>query len=99
MTHRVVRGTLLACGRPDGRLTALSTAEQSDPQDYGGAFVLSVCGILWTEGAGNQATCSFAASQPPPNHLCFGKAQVSVHGREPGQCLWNGLPREQRLYL
>lgn len=29
MTHRVVRGTLLAVGRPDGRLTALSTAEQS----------------------------------------------------------------------
>ena len=29
MTHRVVRGTLLACGRPDGRLVALSNAEQS----------------------------------------------------------------------
>lgn len=26
-THRVVRGTLLVCGRPDGRLSALSTAE------------------------------------------------------------------------
>ena len=29
MTHRVVRGTLLACGRPDGRLVALTSAEQS----------------------------------------------------------------------
>lgn len=28
-THRVVRGTLLVCGRPDGRLSALSTAEAS----------------------------------------------------------------------
>ena len=28
-THRVVRGTLLACGRPDGRLSALTTAETS----------------------------------------------------------------------
>jgi hypothetical protein len=27
MTHRVVRGTLLACGRPDGRLQTLSNAE------------------------------------------------------------------------
>lgn len=26
-THRVVRGSLLVCGRPDGRLSALSTAE------------------------------------------------------------------------
>lgn len=26
-THKVVRGTLLVCGRPDGRLSALSTAE------------------------------------------------------------------------
>ncbi|CAK9023116.1 unnamed protein product [Durusdinium trenchii] len=29
MTHRVVRGSLLACGRPDGRLVALTSAEQS----------------------------------------------------------------------
>ncbi|CAJ1406744.1 unnamed protein product [Effrenium voratum] len=29
MTHRVVRGTLLACGRPDGRLISLSGAEQA----------------------------------------------------------------------
>ena len=29
MTHRVVRGTLLACGRPDGRLMALTSGEQS----------------------------------------------------------------------
>jgi hypothetical protein len=28
-THRVVRGTLLICGRPDGRLTALTSAECS----------------------------------------------------------------------
>jgi hypothetical protein len=28
-THRVVRGTLLVCGRPDGRLSALSTAESA----------------------------------------------------------------------
>jgi hypothetical protein len=28
-THRVVRGTLLVCGRPDGRLSALTTLEQS----------------------------------------------------------------------
>jgi len=28
-THRVVRGTLFVCGRPDGRLSALSTAEAS----------------------------------------------------------------------
>ena len=27
MTHRVVRGGLLACGRPDGRLMAMTTAE------------------------------------------------------------------------
>ena len=26
-THRVVRGSLVICGRPDGRLSALSTAE------------------------------------------------------------------------
>jgi hypothetical protein len=26
-THRIVRGTLLVCGRPDGRLSALTTAE------------------------------------------------------------------------
>ena len=26
-THRVVRGSLLVCGRPDGRLTALTSAE------------------------------------------------------------------------
>lgn len=29
LTHRVVRGTLLACGCPDGRLTALTSAENS----------------------------------------------------------------------
>ena len=29
LTHRVVRGTLLIAGRPDGRLSALSTAEAS----------------------------------------------------------------------
>ena len=29
MTHRVVRGGLLACGRPDGRLMALTSAEAS----------------------------------------------------------------------
>jgi len=29
MTHRVVRGALLACGRPDGRLMALISAEAS----------------------------------------------------------------------
>ncbi len=28
-THRVVRGSLLVCGRPDGRLTALTTLEAS----------------------------------------------------------------------
>uniref|UniRef100_A0A7S3DUG1 Glutamine amidotransferase type-2 domain-containing protein n=1 Tax=Entomoneis paludosa TaxID=265537 RepID=A0A7S3DUG1_9STRA len=28
-THRVVRGTLLACGRPDGRLSALTSAESA----------------------------------------------------------------------
>ena len=28
-THRVVRGTLLACGRPDGRLSALTSAENA----------------------------------------------------------------------
>jgi hypothetical protein len=28
-THRVTRGTLLVCGRPDGRLSQLSTAEAS----------------------------------------------------------------------
>jgi len=28
-THRVVRGSLVICGRPDGRLSALSTAEAS----------------------------------------------------------------------
>jgi len=28
-THRVVRGSLLVCGRPDGRLTALTTLESS----------------------------------------------------------------------
>jgi hypothetical protein len=34
-THRVVRGSLVVCGRPDGRLSALSTAEA--------AVCLSVC--------------------------------------------------------
>ena len=29
MTHRVVRGALLACGRPDGRLMALTSTEAS----------------------------------------------------------------------
>lgn len=29
MTHRVVRGALLACGRPDGRLMALTSGEAS----------------------------------------------------------------------
>ena len=28
-THRVVRGTLLVCGRPDGRLMSLTSAESS----------------------------------------------------------------------
>lgn len=28
-THRVVRGSLLICGRPDGRLTALASLEAS----------------------------------------------------------------------
>lgn len=28
-THRVVRGTLLLCGRPDGRLSALTSLENS----------------------------------------------------------------------
>ena len=28
-THRIVRGTLVAVGRPDGRLSALTTAEAS----------------------------------------------------------------------
>lgn len=29
MTHRVVRGSLLICGRPDGRLSALTAAESA----------------------------------------------------------------------
>ena len=29
MTHRVVRGTLLICGRPDGRLSALTASENA----------------------------------------------------------------------
>lgn len=29
MTHRVVRGTLLCCGRPDGRLSALTATENA----------------------------------------------------------------------
>jgi hypothetical protein len=29
MTHRVVRGALLVCGRPDGRLSALASAESA----------------------------------------------------------------------
>jgi len=29
MTHRVVRGTLIVCGRPDGRLSALTAAENA----------------------------------------------------------------------
>lgn len=29
MTHRVVRGSLLICGRPDGRLSALTASEQA----------------------------------------------------------------------
>ena len=28
-THRVVRGTLLICGRPDGRLSALTSLESA----------------------------------------------------------------------
>lgn len=40
-THRVVRGTLLICGRPDGRLSALTSLETSGKQHT--MFLLNGC--------------------------------------------------------
>ena len=53
-THRVTRGTLLVCGRPDGRLSALTTAEASvclsvnqasSIQSYGGTCESITIGV------------------------------------------------------
>ena len=43
-THRVVRGSLLVCGRPDGRLTALTTLEASTCLAFNKAFSIQSIG-------------------------------------------------------
>ena len=57
-THRVVRGSLLVCGRPDGRLTALTTSEAStclavnqasSIQSLGGTCESITIGHNWSE--------------------------------------------------
>jgi hypothetical protein len=46
-THRVVRGTLLVCGRPDGQLSALLMAEQAVSHLVNQASIIQSHGGTW----------------------------------------------------
>jgi len=73
MTHRVVRGTLLACGRPDGRLMALTSLEN--------AVNLSVNQASSIQSLG--ATCESITIGHNPSKLPLTKNAIFLKGRRP----------------
>ena len=98
-THRVVRGSLLLCGRPDGRLSALTSLETSvclsinqasSIQSIGGTWKVRVSTVLSCEclcsicSLGNSATL-FDLHLPLFNCLCKSHVlmQVSIISHSP----------------
>ena len=62
-THRVTRGTLLICGRPDGRLMALTSAESS--------VLLSVSQASSIQSFGGRCESVTIGHNPFDNPLCY----------------------------
>ena len=62
-THRVTRGTLLVCGRPDGRLMALTSAESS--------VLLSVNQASSIQSFGGRCESVTIGHNPFDNPLCY----------------------------
>lgn len=73
MTHRVVRGSLLACGRPDGRLNALTSMES--------AVCLSVNQASSIQSIG--ATCESLTVGHNPYALPLAAHTVVLKGNRP----------------
>lgn len=62
-THRVMRGTLLVCGRPDGRLMALTSLESS--------VLLSVSQASSIQSFGGRCESVTIGHNPFDNPLCY----------------------------
>ena len=72
-THRIVRGTLLICGRPDGRLPALTSAEC--------AVNLSICQASSIQSLGG--TCESITIGHNPSGISLTKADVVLNTFRP----------------
>merc|ERR1719161_1809224 len=83
-THKVVRGTLLACGRPDGRLSALTSAES--------AVCLSVNQASSIQNLG--VTCESITIGHNPHKLPLSARGIFIKGNRPN-FLCEELLREQ----
>eukprot|EP00746_Dinoflagellata_sp_MGD_P157020 gnl/MRDRNA2_/MRDRNA2_86072_c0_seq2.p1 gnl/MRDRNA2_/MRDRNA2_86072_c0~~gnl/MRDRNA2_/MRDRNA2_86072_c0_seq2.p1 ORF type:complete len:1384 (+),score=218.41 gnl/MRDRNA2_/MRDRNA2_86072_c0_seq2:410-4153(+) len=72
-THKVVRGTLLACGRPDGRLSALTSAESSVCLSVNQASSIQSLGV----------TCESITVGHNPSKLPLSKNAIIIKGNRP----------------
>jgi hypothetical protein len=72
-THKVVRGTLLACGRPDGRLSALTSAESSVCLSVNQASSIQNLGV----------TCESITVGHNPSKLPLSKNAIIIKGNRP----------------
>ncbi|CAB9524779.1 expressed unknown protein [Seminavis robusta] len=70
-THRVTRGTLLVCGRPDGRLMALSSLENS--------VLLSVNQASSIQSWGGRCESVTIGHNPFENGLCYKNIFLARH--------------------
>ena len=73
MTHRVVRGALLVCGRPDGRLTTLTTLENTVSLSVNQASSIQSLGY----------TCESLTIGHNPFHLPLTAHSVFLRGNRP----------------
>lgn len=72
-THRISRGTLLICGRPDGRLTALTSAECSVNLTVNqSSAIQNICG-----------TCESITIGHNPAKLQLTKLDIALESRRP----------------
>ena len=61
-THRVVRGSLLLCGRPDGRLSALTSLETSVCLSINQASSIQSIGGTWKVRVSTVLSCECLCS-------------------------------------
>ena len=90
-THRVVRGSLLLCGRPDGRLSALTSLETSVCLSINQASSIQSIGGTWKVRVSTVLSCECLCSTLFDRHLplfnCLCKShvlmQVSIISHSP----------------